>query len=111
MRNAGLDETQAGIKIAGKRQMQRPRGTDGWQFSRSVMSDSRNPIDRSPPGSTRLLCPWDSPRNSHFLLRSMVQSRRHKAARVAGAEREQGEGWSRRALSRLEEEKPKEERT
>ena len=103
--------------MSGKeQQMQRPCGTGGWRFSRSVMSDSCNPMDRGPPGSTGLLCPRDSPRNNirvgcHFLLRSTVQSRRHKAARVAGAEREQWEGWRRRALSWLKEEKPREERT
>ena len=102
--------------MSGKeQQMQRPCGTGGWWFIHSVMSDSCNSMHRSPPGSIRLLWPWDSPGNNtrvgHFLLRSMAQSRRHKAASVAGAERKQGGGWSRRALSRLKEEKPKVERT
>ena len=75
MRNAGLEETQAGIKIAG-------RNTNNLRYADAAAAAAKSlqscltlcdPIDGSPPGSA---VPWDSPGKNtgvgcHFLLQCM----------------------------------------
>ena len=59
MRNAGLEETQAGIKIAGRNIDNLRYADQSVQFSRSVVSDSLQPRGLQ---HTRLPCPSPMPR-------------------------------------------------
>ena len=84
MRNAGLEETQAGIKIAGRNINNLRHADDTTLMAESeeelksllmkVKEESEKvAIDGSPP---RLPCPWDSPGKNtgvgcHFLLQCM----------------------------------------
>ena len=75
MRNAGLEETQAGIKIAGRNTNNLRYADAAAAAAKSLQSCSTlcDPIDGSPPGSPR---PWDSQGKNtgvgcHFLLQCM----------------------------------------
>ena len=79
MRNAGLEETQAGIKIAG-RNINNLRYADDTTLMTESEEELKKPLDKSesevaqscptqrphrlPP--TRLLCPWDFPGKEYW---------------------------------------------
>ena len=82
MRNAGLDEAQAGIKIAG-RNNNNLRYADAAAAAKSlVMSDSVRPHGLQP---SRLLRPWDFPGKNtgvgcHCLLQCMKMESKSEVA-------------------------------
>ena len=70
MRNAGLDEAQAGMKIAG-RNINNLKYADAAAKLLQLCPTLCDPMDSRQP--TRLLCPWGSPGKNtgvgcHFLL-------------------------------------------
>ena len=79
MRNTGLDEAQAGIKISG-RNINNLRYADAAAVkSLPVMSDSVQPHRRQP---TRLPHPWDSPgKNTDTGCHCLLQGMKVKSAR------------------------------